>query len=68
MVIVDKNDYFEYVCTNPRSLVKEGYINDLLMSYTDIQKGNGNKFDFIQGTLEGVNGNNTIDVRKFESN
>lgn len=65
---MDRNDYFEYICTNPRALVKEAYINDLLISYADIVKGNGHKFEFIQGVLERVNGNNTIDVRKFETN
>jgi NADH dehydrogenase FAD-containing subunit len=33
VVIIDRKDYFEYICTNPRALVRDSYIDDLTVPY-----------------------------------
>ena len=67
VTLIDRNDYFEYICTNPRSLVKESYINEITILYNEIGVANPGKFDFIQGTLEVVNQDNSIDFKRFGS-
>jgi NADH dehydrogenase FAD-containing subunit len=47
VILIDKNEYFEYVCTNPRALVKDSYINDLTIRYQDIIASHQNKAQFI---------------------
>lgn len=64
VTLIDKNSFFEYCCMNARALVKESYIDELIVPYSDIVKTSGNKLTFIQGTLEMVNANNTIDIRR----
>ena len=66
-MVIDKNDYFEYLCTNTKALIKDSYINDLTIKYEEILKSNENKFEYRQGLLEQVNTNNTIDVRKIST-
>ncbi len=33
VTVVDKNDYFEYICTGTRSLVEEEHLANITLSY-----------------------------------
>lgn len=33
VTIVDKNDYFEYICTNTRSIVEDEHMDEITLSY-----------------------------------
>jgi NADH dehydrogenase FAD-containing subunit len=33
VILIDKNEYFEYICTMARALIKDSYINDLTIRY-----------------------------------
>lgn len=67
VTIIDKNNYFEYVCTNPRALVKEQLIKDLTLRVDDIRAGHSNKFDFIHGKVQSVLNNNSINICNFQT-
>jgi NADH dehydrogenase FAD-containing subunit len=36
ITLIDKNEYFEYMCLNLRAFVKQDYIKELTMKYEDI--------------------------------
>jgi NADH dehydrogenase FAD-containing subunit len=64
VTIIDRNDYFECVPTNPRSIVKDGYFDEVNFTYGSILKAHGNKAAFIQGSLESINDERkTIEVK-----
>lgn len=33
VLLIDKSNFFEYICTNPRSLVEDEHINEITLSY-----------------------------------
>lgn len=62
IILIDKNDYFEYTCTVARALVKESYINRITLQYAEIIKKNKWKITFKQGLLSKVNSDSTIEL------
>jgi len=61
VLLIDRNDFFEYTCTNPRALVKSGQIEELTLQYQKLLRLNNNKADFLQAELKRVK-RTSIDV------
>ena len=54
VLIIDKNDYFEYVCTGSRSLVDDEHFDTTTLHYAQFIRSHSNKATFMQGVLEKI--------------
>jgi NADH dehydrogenase FAD-containing subunit len=52
VIIIDKNNYFEYICTATRSLIEEEHNDQISLSYSQMMRAHAKKASFIQGELE----------------
>ena len=64
VTLVDRKDYFEHTTINLKCCVDKSHIDNVLFSYASILKAYNHMFGYIQGTLETVNLNNTIKIKK----
>lgn len=63
LVFVDARDHFEYVPTVLKSAVDETWKDKITTTFADSVSGYKDKFRFVQGTIQNVNGDGkTIDV------
>lgn len=62
VLLIDAKDHFDYICTAPRALIKEKFIEELVIPFQDVANSFGNKFEFMHGVMDRVNTNNTIEV------
>ena len=67
VMIVDKNDYFEYVCTGSRSLVNDEHFNSTTMHLAQFVRSHSNKASFMQGVLEKIEPSENYIVVKTNS-
>ncbi|CDW86381.1 pyridine nucleotide-disulphide oxidoreductase family protein [Stylonychia lemnae] len=51
VTLIDKNDYFEYICTTTRSLVKDEHLDSITVSYVTMMRAHSKRAEFQQGTL-----------------
>ncbi len=54
VVIVDKNDYFEFICSNSKSLVNDEHFNNTSLHFAQYIRQHSNKATFMQGALEEI--------------
>ena len=70
MVLVEKNEYFEYICTGSRSLVSNEHFDDISISYSTLIRSHANnRVECINGTLEKILANeNLVMIRNNKNN
>ena len=52
--MIDKNDYFEFILTNPRALCEDKQIDDITLPYSKIVAAHTKNLTFLQATLNDV--------------
>lgn len=54
VIMIDKNEYFEYICTASRSLIDDSHFDQTALNYIQILRTHAKKVEFIHATLEEV--------------
>eukprot|EP00347_Sterkiella_histriomuscorum_P010740 403375101 len=54
VTIIDKNDFFEYICTGTRSFVDDDHFDEISVSYVSMMKAHSQRAEFVHGCLEEI--------------
>jgi NADH dehydrogenase FAD-containing subunit len=64
VTIIDRNDYFNFVCTAPRAITTDGHFDATTLNYSHFIEKHNHKAVFKQGTLDSINHTkNTISIK-----
>ncbi len=63
VLVIDKNDYFDYVCIAPRAIVQENFVEKCTLKYSEFFISKGGLVNFMHASLSQVNSDNSIEVQ-----
>lgn len=66
VTIIDRQDFFEYICTSARGIVKEDHIDTITTTYHQlVYEASMDQLKFVQGILKQVNRDRTIEIENL---